>query len=310
MRLPRWILLAIVLAGAGCDIPKFTADSTSKVLARAQPSLQMEADYEMASRALPASLKTVEGFWVVSSDNEILINILMEGYCQYASGFVEDEVEMAEIAGDVELADYHRARASKMYVRCLNFALKKLGKKYQEELFGSDEQVTALLAKAGKGQRMPLMWAAVALGSMINMNKDRADLLGYLDTAKAMFTRILEIDAKSGPPKNPIHAALPHVALAMALTGLATSLGGEEKVKEADKHFQEAIKITDGKFLLAKVYHARRVHFRNKDKAAFHDELVKVLETPPSIWPEQRLANEIAHRRARRYLKQEKELFP
>jgi hypothetical protein len=37
---------------------------------------------------------------------------------------------------------------------------------------------------------------------------------------------------------------------------------------------------------------------------------VKVLETPPSIWPEQRLANEIAHRRARRYLKQEKELFP
>ena len=45
-------------------------------------------------------------------------------------------------------------------------------------------------------------------------------------------------------------------------------------------------------------------------RQAFHDTLVKVLETPPSIWPEQRLANEIAHRRARRYLKQEKELFP
>jgi len=36
---------------------------------------------------------------------------------------------------------------------------------------------------------------------------------------------------------------------------------------------------------------------------------VKVLETPPSVWPEQRLANEIAHRRARRYLSHEKELF-
>ena len=29
------------------------------------------------------------------------------------------------------------------------------------------------------------------------------------------------------------------------------------------------------------------------------DRLKQVLETPPSVWPEQRLANEVAHRRAR-----------
>jgi hypothetical protein len=34
-----------------------------------------------------------------------------------------------------------------------------------------------------------------------------------------------------------------------------------------------------------------------------------VLQTDPAIWPEQRLANEIAHRKARRYLRMEKELF-
>ena len=38
-------------------------------------------------------------------------------------------------------------------------------------------------------------------------------------------------------------------------------------------------------------------------------QLKQVLETPPSVWPEQRLANEVAHRRARRYLSHEKELF-
>jgi hypothetical protein len=41
----------------------------------------------------------------------------------------------------------------------------------------------------------------------------------------------------------------------------------------------------------------------------FHDTLVEVLSTPPSIWPDQRLANELAHLRARRYLAHEKELF-
>ena len=64
-----------------------------------------------------------------------------------------------------------------------------------------------------------------------------------------------------------------------------------------------------GKFLLARTLMAYRVGLQTNDEKFFHDNLVKVLETPPSIWPEQRLANEIAHRRARRYLSHEKELF-
>jgi hypothetical protein len=52
-----------------------------------------------------------------------------------------------------------------------------------------------------------------------------------------------------------------------------------------------------------------RVGLQNNDRKFFHDQLKQVLETPPSIWPEQRLANEVAHRRARRYLSHEKDLF-
>jgi hypothetical protein len=54
---------------------------------------------------------------------------------------------------------------------------------------------------------------------------------------------------------------------------------------------------------------AYRIGLQTNDQKFFHENLVKVLETPPSVWPEQRLANEIAHRRARRYLSHEKELF-
>jgi hypothetical protein len=309
MRSPRWSLLAaLVVFASGCDLQKFTANSTSDVLVRAQPSLQMESDYELAARAIPGALKTIEGFWVVSPDNVNFINILMEGYCQYGTGFVEDEVEQAEIRKDFEAVEYHQARATKMFIRCMNYALLRLGKKWKEELFGTDDQVKALLERAGKGQRMPMMWVAVGLASIINNNKDNPDIIAYLDTAKMILVRIVEIDEKSGAPKNKVHAALPHIALGMAYTGLDKSLGGDPA--KADEHFKKAIEITEGKFLLAHVLRARKVAFRNHDKKAFHDGLVKVLETPPSIWPEQRLANEIAHRRARRYLLQEKELFP
>ena len=54
---------------------------------------------------------------------------------------------------------------------------------------------------------------------------------------------------------------------------------------------------------------ARRYAVMVQDRELFRSTLVEVLQTPASIWPEQRLANEIAHRRARRYLKHEKEWF-
>ena len=54
---------------------------------------------------------------------------------------------------------------------------------------------------------------------------------------------------------------------------------------------------------------ARTYAVINQKQDVFHDTLVEVLRTSPAIWPEQRLANELAHVKARRYLKQEKDWF-
>src|SRR5688572_12697226 len=125
---------------AGCDMGKLTVNTTSKVLARAQPSIKMESDYELAARAMPGTLKTVEGFWVVNPENEKLTAILMEGYCQYGTGFVEDEWEIADIAKDFDRKEELSARATKMFTRCMNYALLALGKKWQEGIFAEFEQ--------------------------------------------------------------------------------------------------------------------------------------------------------------------------
>lgn len=293
-------------AAAGCDMGQFTVDTTSKVLIRAQPSLKQESDYELASRAIPGTLKTVEGFWIVHPENSILRGILTEGYCQYGIGFVEDEWEVALQKKDFEAAAYHEARATRMFLRCMNYALMTLGRKWQEGLFGKTDDVMAMVSKASSGQRTPLMWAAVGLGSMINHNKDNVELVAQAPTAEAMLLKVVEIDAKH-PPKDKALAALPHIALGLLNTAAGAQLGGD--AKKATEHFQKALELTDGKFLLARVQYARRVGVMTQNRQLFRDELIKVLQTDPAIWPEQRLANEIAHRRARRYLSQEKELF-
>jgi hypothetical protein len=298
--------LACTALLAGCDMGKLTVNTTSKVLARAQPALKMESDYELAARAMPGTLKTVEGFWVVNPDNAKLTAILMEGYCQYGTGFVEDEWEIADIAKDFDRKEELSARATKMFTRCMNYALYSLGKKWQEGIFAEFEQVKKLVDSAGGDERNALMWAAIGLGSTINQNKDKPEIFSMLPVAKMMLERVAELDAKSRP-SDPAFAALPQIALGMLNSATSTQLGGDPKKAEA--HFMKALELTGDKFLLARVLYARRVGVMTQNRKLFHDQLVKVLQTAPSVWPEQRLANEVAHRRARRYLTIEKELF-
>src|SRR5512138_3216833 len=124
MRLGLAVVFAVNLLA--CDIGQVTVGTTAKVLVRAQPSLQMESDYQLAHDALPGTLKTIEGFWVVDPDNEDLLAILTEGYCQYGTAFIEDDWEIAKFAKKIDDAEYHDARATHIFTRCLNYALKQL----------------------------------------------------------------------------------------------------------------------------------------------------------------------------------------
>lgn len=310
MRLALVVLLCSSLAA--CDIGRLTVNTTADVLARAQPSLQQESDYQLAHDALPGTLKTIEGFWVVSPENDKLLKILTEGYCQYGTAFVEDDWEVAKFAKKLDEIEYDNARATHIFTRCLNYALKQLGEDWQNNIYGTPDQVAKLVHDAGGDRRDAMMWAGVALGSIINHNLTRMELLVFLPTVQAILNRVIELD-RASPPSRPEYAALPHVAFGMLYSAAGAQLGG--KPAEAKAEFEAALKASanpehpDGRFLLARALLGYRVGLMTNDRKLFHDQLKQVLETPPSVWPEQRLANEVAHRRARRYLSHEKELF-
>jgi hypothetical protein len=132
-----------------------------------------------------------------------------------------------------------------------------------------------------------------------------------LPTVQMMMERVIELD-KAHPPENIQHAALPYIALGMLNSAKPKSFGGDPD--KARAYFETALKITAAKdgtdrFLLARALMGYQIGKANNDQKFFHDQLKQVLMTPPSVWPEQRLANEVAHRKARRYLSHEKELF-
>ena len=305
MRLAFALSAVIAAAACGGAIRHTTVGTTAGILKRAQPSLQQESDYELARQAIPGALKTIEGFWIVD-DNDDLVQILTEGYCQYGTAFVEDDWEEARFKKDLAAVEYHNQRATHIFTRCLNYALHQLGERWRKELFAEPDKVAKLIHDASPSQRTPMMFAGLALGSLINHNLSRIEMTAYLPTVRLIIDRVIEMDMKH-PPANKQHAALPYVALGMILTTAGKQFGGDPV--KAQQSFEKALEITGGKFLLARTLMGYQVGKANNDRKFFHEQLKQVLETPPSVWPEQRLANEVAHRRARRYLSHEKELF-
>jgi hypothetical protein len=160
-----------------------------------------------------------------------------------------------------------------------------------------------------------MMFAGLALGSLINHKQSNKSMLGYLDTVNKIIARVIELDGNAKPcppqpeacPAKQAHLALPHIAMGMLHTARPKAMGGDPEAGRAE--FEKALEITGGRLLLARTLMAYRVGIANNDRKFFHEQLKQVLETAPSVWPEQRLANEVAHRKARRYLKNEKELF-
>lgn len=288
------------------DMATIATDTTSEVMLRAQPSLKQESDYDLAKAALPGTLKTIEGFHIANPENENLVGLLAEGYCQYGTGFVQDQWEAAFLAGDTDEAAHQAERATKMFTRCVGYALELLGTSWEKQFYGDLDGVRKLVSSAGNDDRKGMLWAGIGLGSAINLNKTNITMVSHLPKAKLMLTRVVALDDAS-PPSDPARQAMPHIALGTMYTAQGKAFGGKPALGK--KHFLRAIEITDGKFLLAKVMYARFYGVITQDQELFHQTLVEVLQTDPAIWPDQRLANEIAHRKARRYLKYEKEWF-
>lgn len=320
MRLASLLASFLIVGLASCGPysvgENLALKTTPKLLKRGQPSMQMESDYDMARMAIPGALKTVETFWINAPGDTTLLSILTEGYCQYGTAFVEDDWETAKLDKNPALVDYHNDRSTKIFTRCLNYALTMLGDRWKKDIFGTPQQVAALVKDTDKDKRFQLMFAGLALGSMINHNLTRIEMLGYLDTVQQILRRVIELDGASPKVCPPLpatceakvaHSILPYVAFGMLDTARGKALGGDPEKGKAS--FQKALDMTGGRFLLARTLMAYRYGIAMNDRKFFHDQLKIVLETPPSVWPEQRLANEVAHRKARRYLSKEKELF-
>jgi hypothetical protein len=98
-----------------------------------------------------------------------------------------------------------------------------------------------------------------------------------------------------------------HLFMGIYKSAKPEDFGGEPE--EARKHFEKAIEIGKGDFLMAYVYYAEHYARKTYQKDLFVSLLEKVVEAPADRVPELTLVNTVAKTRAEELLNQVEEYF-
>lgn len=300
------LALALALA-SGCSFRRLTAESTADLLHASSPQFNTLEDIEFAEESIPASLVTMESVWRIVPDNEDVLVELVQGYAAYGYAFLEDRMERAHAAADDDEEARWRGRAQAAYRRARTFGMRYL--QARERVEGGAEALLrqglpawrAYLQRFDARDDVPaLFWTANAMASLTGVSVDDPRALLDLPFAVALAERARELDPDFA--RGAVHAFFGVVD-----ASTPASLGG--RPAQARARFEAALAASQRRALTWHVLFARTYAVMAQDRALYERLLREVIDAPDDILPEERLANLVAKRRARRYLTEADALF-
>ena len=183
----------LLLISACGTVDRVAMNASSTLLSRASNEMETEGNWENIRSALIGNLKFIEGLWYVDPGNEELIAALIKGYA--AQAFVIDETLYLEDQLQGQEQSVHRGDAILNYSRAMRYGqefLKVHGLTYQNLMMKMNEEkgVFKLLEdkmSSSNEALQSMLFYAQSLSSLINLQKNRQEMLAQLPVAKAMF---------------------------------------------------------------------------------------------------------------------------
>jgi tetratricopeptide (TPR) repeat protein len=284
----RYLMLFLVLILFGCSTTsQLVVQATLPLVASQIQAMHEERDPILAEKAIPASLKMLEGLLKQDPDNTWILENLAEGFCGYAFSFVEDT---------------EPDRASLLYGRGKDYALRatiiRTGKKKWDDL--SLDEWSRALNEVQVSHQPALFWLGQCWGGWLMQNLDSVEAFADIPRLELLMNKVHEL--------NPIfHHAGPHLFLGAFYGGRSKMLGGNPD--KSLRHFEKALELTENKYLLVRFLFAKTYAVQYQDRKLFESQLQVIIEAPTDLFPEQRLANAVARKKAVELLNQIDDLF-
>ena len=301
-RLHRSIILLAALAPlAGCRSValKFAADA----VAGSGEAYASDDDPELVRDAVPFGLKTMEGVLEEKPRHEGLLTALASGFTSYAYAFVQQDGELADLDGKLDVARAARERARKLYLRGRGYGLRGLDVRKErlgQRILAGGADARAALAETRKEDVPLLYWTASAW--TLSIAADKANMAGIaeLPTPVAMMERALALDEAWSD------GAIHEFFVVYDATRSAAEGGGPDRAKA---HLDRALALSMNKKVGPRVSWAEGVLVQRQDRDAFVRTLEEVVRADPGEVPRYRLVNIVAQRRAKALLAHVDDLF-
>jgi tetratricopeptide (TPR) repeat protein len=266
------VLLSTLLLGGCASI------ATERMAGHLSMAMLNQSDPEIVRTGAPAYLLLVDSLIAEEPDNADLLLVGARLYGAYAGGLVEENERRLGLT-DQALEYARRALCEENRELCTVLDLPYLDFMPVLEQTGTDD--------------LPILYGyATAWLGWIEAHSDDWNAVAALPKAEAMLQRIIALQ-----PDYERGRAQLYFGSLLALRPAA--LGG--KPEQAREHFEQAIRFSEGRDLMAKVEYARR-YARLVFDQDLHDRLLKeVIEADPD-YPGLTLSNVIAQDKARALL--------
>jgi hypothetical protein len=249
--------------------------------------LNEESDLALAEASIGSNLKLIESVLRSDPGNEKLLMMACRGYSSYAMAFVED---------------VDPARARGFYLRGKEYGLRLFpeGSAVGKALRSEPSTTVEALRRASLSDVPKVFWTAVSWGGAIALDLTDPDALAALPVVQAMMEWVRE--------KDPAYFyGGPDFFLGTIAGSRPAMLGGDPPA--ARDHFERALGLNGGRFLLTYVYYARSYAVQAQDSALFNRLLTAVDTASIDILPEARLSNAVAKKKAVLLRSKTNELF-
>ena len=270
-------LLPVMLLLGGC-VQTIAIRTVGGILDYGMESFYEEPDLQLARESLGSNLKLIEALVKGDPENAHLLLMASQGFSAYALAFVEDDSAQ---------------RAAQLYLRGRDYALRVLkdDEDFASALRSDVSTFRESLGTLGDDDVPAIFWAAFGWGSAINLSRTDPDAIADLPRVNAMMEFVAEHN------RSYYYAgALVFLATMDAVTPVM--LGGNPE--RAKALFDEALVLTQEKFLITLVYYAQSYAMQTLNEDLFNELLDKVDRTPLDVLPEARLPNVVAKEKAKR----------
>jgi len=283
------LLAAVLVATMGCATTQMIGVNTvgSPMVNDLIGKLLNTQSAALLAEGMPGNLLMVTGVTEMSPHNRLGLQQCAMLYASYGM-MVEDKnkdyaLELYAIGKDYGM----RALSTNREFR---IGLEE-GKKIPELVAGLDERYADTLC-----------WAGLNIGlTIIHQMDDPMALMGLPD-AVALVRRSVELD-----PNYFFGVGKAFLGAYFALVPEFLGLGGGPEASAA--MFEEARKVSDGKFLMVDVFEARYLSTYVDDQARFDSLMERVLTTPNNVLAGGMAMNDLAKVKARTYMGMKSDLF-